>query len=82
MTPIKTITTLVHVLLLIVIALIIITGYGITDYHTVESITFGALSKPLSYQLHTALIIPLILLVSLHILFIIWKKYHGASSMR
>ena len=77
MTILKTLSTLAHVLLLIVIILMILTGYGITDYHAVESITLGALTKPLSYQLHTALIIPLILLLFLHILLAFWKKYRS-----
>lgn len=74
--PVKIIETLAHVLLLIVIILLVITGYGVTDYHIIEAITFGTLSKALSYQVHTNLIVPLIILLALHFYFILRKKYH------
>jgi len=75
MNTMKIVATIVHVLLLIVLILAILTGYGITDYHIVESITFGALTKALAFQLHTTIIIPLILLIALHIFLVAWKKY-------
>lgn len=68
MTRLRFLSLMAHLLLLIVIALLILTGYGITDYHQVESLTFGALSKPLSFQLHNLLVIPLLILIGLHIL--------------
>lgn len=75
MTILKTLSALAHALLLIVIILMILTGYGITDYHAVERITLGVLTKPLSYQLHTALILPLIFLLAVHILLVLLKRY-------
>ncbi len=71
----RIIKTLTHVLLTIIIILFIISGFGITNYRFIESITFGALSKPTSFQLHNNLIIPLIILLVLHIFFSVQKKY-------
>lgn len=72
---IKTTKILIHVLLTIVLILFIISGYGITNYHIIETITFGAISKPTAYQIHINLIIPLIILLALHIFLSLQKKY-------
>jgi hypothetical protein len=77
MTSFKVLTTVIHILLLAVIILIILTGFGITDYHVIQAITFGGLSKALSFQLHTLLVWPLIILIGAHIVLVLWK--HHAS---
>jgi Ni,Fe-hydrogenase I cytochrome b subunit len=59
---------LVHWLVTIFIIVYIFTGLGITNYQIVEAATFGALSKLGAYQLHTALLIPFVLLLALHIM--------------
>lgn len=51
--------------LLIVATLYIISGFGITRYRIIESLTFGFLSKALSFKIHDALkfiFIPILLL--------------------
>lgn len=53
--------------LLAVVILYVITGFGITEYRTVELLTFGLLSKPLSFNIHNNLIIPFIILLGLHV---------------
>jgi cytochrome b subunit of formate dehydrogenase len=58
---------LVHWLLLAVIALYLITGFGITEYRVVEHVTFGLLTKPLAFKVHDNLLIPFIVLLGLHI---------------
>ena len=58
---------LVQCLLLVVIILYIITGFGITEYRTVELLTFGSLTKSLSFKIHNNLIIPFIILLGLHV---------------
>ena len=75
----RIIKTLTHVLLTIIIILFIISGFGITNYRLVETITLGVLSKPISFQLHDNLIIPLIILLILHIFFSLQKKYDKKS---
>jgi thiosulfate reductase cytochrome b subunit len=57
----------VHWLLLAVLLLYVLTGFGITSYRTVESITFGLLTKPLAFKIHDNLIIPFVVLIGLHI---------------
>jgi cytochrome b subunit of formate dehydrogenase len=57
----------IHWLLLAVIVLYLITGFGITQFRVIEQVTFGLLSKPLAFQIHDNLLIPFIVLLGLHI---------------
>jgi hypothetical protein len=70
------ITTLLHILLAIVSILLIFTGYGITHYQIIESLTGGLLSKLTSYQIHVNLLIPFIILLIAHMSLTIGKKIH------
>jgi thiosulfate reductase cytochrome b subunit len=63
----------VHWLLLAVIVLYLLTGFGITEFRIVEQVTFGLLSKSLAFQIHDYLLIPFIVLLVLHI-------YQGAKA--
>lgn len=54
-------------LLLAVMALYILTGFGITQFRTVEAMTFGLLTKNLSFKMHNALTIPFAVLLVAHI---------------
>jgi hypothetical protein len=65
---------LTHILLTIVIIVFIITGYGITNYQVIEALTGGIISKPTSFQIHSNLILPFIVLLLLHIVFPLLKK--------
>lgn len=58
----------VNLLLIVFMILYIITGFGITEYKIVESITLSLLSKPVSHLIHTNLFIPFIVLLILHVL--------------
>ena len=58
---------IVHCLLLAVVALYFVIGLGITQFRTIESVTFGLLTKPLSFQMHNFLWIPFVILLALHI---------------
>jgi len=58
---------IVHWLLLAVIVLYLLTGFGITQYRAVEHVTFGLLTKPLAFKIHDNLLIPFIVLLGLHI---------------
>ena len=71
----KAIKILVDFLLVVFIALYIITGFGITEYRIVESITLNILTKPVSHQIHNNLIIPFMILLILHIILAIKKNY-------
>ncbi len=57
----------VHWLLLAVLVLYVLTGFGITAFRIVEFLTFGLLGKALAFQIHDELIIPFVVLLGLHI---------------
>lgn len=53
----------------------IMTGFGISHFQIITPITFGLLSKPIAFQLHSYLIFPFIILLILHILITLkWKS--------
>ena len=53
--------------LLALIILYFITGFGITEFRTVETITFGLLTKSLAFKIHNNLLIPFLILLILHV---------------
>jgi len=53
--------------LLALALLLVLTGLGITEFRTVEVLTFGLLGKSLSFQLHSLLWIPFLLVLILHV---------------
>lgn len=55
--------------LFILIIVYLITGFGITQYNIVEALTFGLLSRNLSFIIHENLWIPFLILLALHMLF-------------
>ncbi|KYK30707.1 MAG: hypothetical protein AYK22_08485 [Thermoplasmatales archaeon SG8-52-3] len=64
---------IIHWGLLVIIIVFIITGLGIFRYKIIESITFGLITKPISFQVHTYLTFPLVVFLYLHIL-LTWKR--------
>ena len=54
-------------LLLAAILLYLASGLGISEYHTVEHLTFGLLTKQTAFRLHDTLLAPFIALLVLHI---------------
>jgi len=54
-------------LLLVLSLLLVITGLGITEFRTVEAASFGLLTRSLSFQLHSLLWIPFLLVLALHL---------------
>jgi thiosulfate reductase cytochrome b subunit len=66
---------IIHWSLLIVIILYVVTGLGITQFRIVEGLTFGLLGKNLSFAIHDALLLPFVILLVLHVIFVVkWKK--------
>jgi hypothetical protein len=57
----------VHWLLVAVLVLYVISGFGITQFRVVEQVTFGLLTKILAFHLHDYLLMPFLLLLALHI---------------
>ena len=58
---------MVRWLLLVVILLYLASGLGITEFRTVERLTFGFLTKGDAFRLHDALLAPFVALLALHI---------------
>ena len=58
---------IIHWSLLVVIILYVVTGLGITQYRIVEGLTFGLLSKNISFRIHEDLLIPFFVLLILHV---------------
>ena len=69
MIPRRQLEKATHWLLAVAIILYVVSGYGITEFRAVERITFGLLSKPLAFRMHTILTIPFLVLLGLHIYF-------------
>jgi thiosulfate reductase cytochrome b subunit len=63
----ETMKLAVHYLFALVTLIMLVSGLGITYYQTVQALTFGLLTKELSFQLHIAFVIPFVLLLALHI---------------
>ena len=55
-------------LLLAVTVLFLVTGFGISEFRVVETITLGWLSKSWAFRLHDNLWIPFVVLLALHVL--------------
>ncbi len=54
-----------------IIILYIISGFGITQFRVVETVTLGVLTKPLSFRIHDYLLFPFIVLLTLHMYMIL-----------
>jgi hypothetical protein len=72
--------SLVRWFLFAAVLLYIVSGYGISNPGTVESLTFGLITKSVAFTIHNNIFIPFVLLMFLHILpfFIRWfhRIYH------
>ena len=66
-------------LLLVAVILYVVTGFGITEFRTVETLTFGLLTKNLAFRIHETLWIPFAVLLAAHVLYSpimrLWRKY-------
>ena len=70
----RTLEKATHRLLTVAIILYVVSGYGITEFRAVERITFGFLSKPLAFRMHSILTVPFLVLLGLHIYFTYRKR--------
>jgi hypothetical protein len=52
----------------------VLTGYGISEFRTVSSLTFGILDKATSHRLHNYTDIPMLILLSLHVGLALWGR--------
>jgi cytochrome b subunit of formate dehydrogenase len=72
----------IHWLLTVVVIIYLITGFGITDYRIVETLTFGLLTKSLAHKIHINIVIPFIILLILHIWLLPLLKYFKLKKLR
>jgi len=72
----------IHWLLTVVAIVYLITGFGITEYRIVETLTFGLLTKSLAHQIHMNLVIPFIVLLILHIWFLPLLNHFRLKAVR
>ena len=71
----------IHWLLTVLVIIYLITGFGITEYRIVESLTFGLLTKSLAQKIHISLEIPFIILLILHIWLLPLLKYFKSKKL-
>jgi cytochrome b561 len=64
----------IHWLLVVLVVLYLVTGFGITEFKTVETLTFGLLTKNWAFKIHNNLWIPFIILLGLHICLSLIKR--------
>jgi len=67
MTNLQLVRRTTYWLLTVVIIVYLLTGFGITQYRTVEPLTFGLLTRNLAHRIHMNLEIPFIVLLVVHI---------------
>jgi cytochrome b subunit of formate dehydrogenase len=66
-TGLNLIRKIIRWLLLAVTVLFLITGFGISEFRVVETVTLGWLSKSWAFRLHDNLWIPFVILLALHV---------------
>lgn len=71
--------SLVRWLLFAAVLLYALSGYGISNPETVESLTFGLITKSVAFSIHDSLIIPFALLIFLHILPFFFRLFRRIS---
>ncbi|MBP1945221.1 uncharacterized BrkB/YihY/UPF0761 family membrane protein [Methanobacterium petrolearium] len=71
----KTTKKTIHIILLILIFIVIISGLGISYYQTIEVITGSLLDKTLSFQIHSLIFLPFLFVLLIHLFFSwLWPK--------
>ncbi|MFN2269882.1 MAG: hypothetical protein ACK2US_03520 [Anaerolineae bacterium] len=67
---------------LILLAFTLITGYGISQFRIVNSLTFGLLDKVSSHRWHHYTDIPLIIFTLIHVVIAVWGRLNARKSAR
>ena len=78
MTKLELSRSVVHWSLTAVIVVYIITGFGITEFRTVEAWTLGLITKNLSFIVHNILTVPFLVLLITHISLVLTLKRRAA----
>ena len=61
--------------MLIAVIVLLISGFGITYFRVVETVTFGILTKPVAFKVHTITWIPFLILLGFHVMLTSGKKW-------
>ncbi len=59
----------IRYVLLMLTAIYLISGLGITQWQIIEPLTFGLLTRNLSSRIHDFLLVPFVILLLVHVLF-------------
>jgi len=70
----------IHWLLAVLVISYLVTGFGITEFRAIETLTFGLLTKNLAFKIHNNLWIPFIILLGFHIFLSLIKRRKQAAS--
>lgn len=76
----KIIRKTIHWLLAFGLVVYIVTGFGITEWQTVEPLTLGLLGKVESQKIHNAIEIPFVILLVVHSYFSLIRRRHRENS--
>jgi hypothetical protein len=57
----------IQAILLLLLAAYMVTGLGITEARTIETLSLGLLTKPAAFEIHSNLLLPFIIFLVLHI---------------
>ena len=77
---VKRIRKTIHWLLALGLVVYIVTGFGITEWQTVEPLTLGLLGKAESQKIHNAIEIPFVALLLAHLYLSLIKRKHSNVS--
>lgn len=69
-----------HWLLALGLVVYIVTGFGITEWQTVEPLTLGLLGKAESQKIHNAIEIPFVALLAVHLYFSLIKRKNSEKA--
>lgn len=63
----KIIKKMLHWIMVAYILIYMVTGFGITNFQTVEPLTLGVMGKATAMQLHNNMEIPFLALIAVHV---------------
>ncbi len=70
----RVVAKLVHWSLLVLAFLTVVSGLGITEFRTVESLTFGVFNKAVAFQLHLWIWIPFLVFLVTHLVLTVYQE--------
>ena len=71
---------IIHWLLAIATIIFLLSGFGITEFRIIESLTFELLTKSLAFKIHLSLWIPFLILLGMHIYLVLIKRVSKKDS--